>query len=368
MAMALDVTGARRTDKGWFIPLSELIVNYEDNSRFAKPQREQIDLIKDSIKRREEEFGVGNGQITPGEFAVMPNKKPRLNAGFTRFAALLELQEEDGKPREMWLVPFKGNEEEAYLRSIEENSKRNPPTPMDNAKNIRKLVEGFKWDMAKVAKFYGKSPAWVSETLKLVALSTDEQAKVHNGEIGRDGGIFLAAKVMPEMRQQVLDEALQIAAERIGAMAPVEPDPVDPPVSDDPTPDSVDAPPSPENTPVAPTPKGKGKGKKTAPAPAPAVPPASAGKGKATSKTRKVGKVTTGDIEEAARRQGAVAPDSVPTRNMSQLKKYLRETVETELKESPIGLLCADLLSFCDGKLSETQIGNRLNKYCKAKV
>jgi hypothetical protein len=337
MATQINAEGVKRTDKGFFIPVNNVIIDFEKNSRFGPPTREQVDVIKDSIRREEQKRGVNGGQHTPAEIELDTEKRPVLVVGYGRAVALKELQEEDGQERLLWAIPVKGNPEEMYVRSIEENIKRTDASAMDNAKNIRKLVEGFKWPIEKVCELYGtkerpKSPAWVTQTLKLLQLDNEQQQLVHRGEMTADIGIFLADKIQPELRKEVWEDALREVAERRGAL--VEDGPQEPP------------PPPPADMPLEPP-------SADAPAPAPAKKKAPA------KKTGKKAAPSKADVIKAAEKKGAVNSEKAGARKAAEIKAFWQEVHDEEL-EGDLRDFAKIQLQFAARKLTDQQMKNRL--------
>jgi hypothetical protein len=212
----------------------------------------------------------------------------------------------------------------------------------------------------------------VTETIKLLELPEDLQDKVHSGEISREDGIFLAAKIEPEQRHAVLAEALVIAAERIQKKSPVveptpevegevEAAPAEPtaPGAAPVAPAVVPAPgkTAPVAAPVSPAPKGG----KTAPAP-------KAGKAAPVTKTRNVAKVTHGDIVKAAERTGALDPATAPARKMTEVVRFFKELIETSPDSSFASQFAKDFLRWKDRKLKDETFENKIYEYTHTKL
>lgn len=105
---------------------------------------------------------------------------------------------------------------QALALAAAENLQRKNMNPMEDAALIQKIREEFKWkggkNSKKVAEFLGKSPGWVTEREKLLALEEPIQADIQAGKLSAEAALVLPA-VRPEMRGEVLAEAqmLQMA-------------------------------------------------------------------------------------------------------------------------------------------------------------
>lgn len=346
MAITINAEGVKRGDL-FFVPLNQVVVDVKKNTRFAPPSEIELAALRQSLQK--------NGQMVPAEVLLNPDRTVRLIAGYQRYSMLAELNAADGGDRLLKCVLFKGNEEEAVLRSIEENLRRSNPTPMDDATNIRTLMDSYGKTVEDIAAIYQKSTAWVTaKRLPLLQLPKDMQMQVHLGLISVDAAVLLV-KVAPEMRQEVLDDAKKLAPE---------PEPEPEPEDEDAAPEVADpAPPEPE-VPGAPAPAPKAKDKKTAPAPAP--------KGKAKKdppkgKAKDKGVSGTQILKAARNKAGALDPDAVPSRKLKEVKDFLQEVVDTEIAGEPIPLLCIGFLQYIAGELTDAQMSNRLEKYVKTK-
>jgi ParB/RepB/Spo0J family partition protein len=197
MAVNLNVEGAKRGNF-FRIPLSQVQVDVEANTRFAPPSREALDELKASIK--------AYGQITPAEVLVLPDRRVKLISGHQRYAMLAELNAEDGQDRPLNCIPYQGNEFDAILRGIEENLRRANPSPMDHAKNIRTLRDHYAKSIEDIAAVFSRSTVWVYQHIKLLSLDQDTQAKVHAGDIPAEAAFGLA-KLDTETRLKVIEDA-----------------------------------------------------------------------------------------------------------------------------------------------------------------
>lgn len=170
-----------------------------DNGRKFPPSRADLDALKNDI--------YTNGQDQPVVTRGTGDGKLILVAGFNRHTAITEINADilagklEGPKRKIKVVTVTANREESFLRNIQENDKRSPLTAVDYAFNIRKLTEEpYSWDIPKVAAFFGRSPAWVNQHIKLTLLSLDIQRLIHDGDLATNVGMALAD--LPEDEQQ----------------------------------------------------------------------------------------------------------------------------------------------------------------------
>ena len=316
MATTLNIEGVKRGDL-FFVPLASVIVDPKENTRFAPPNRDDLDDLKQSIRV--------NGQMVAAEVLLLADKSVKLIAGHQRLDMLKELEAEDGMARMLKCVLFKGNEADAVRRGIEENLRRSNPTPMDDAKNIRTLMDDYGDSVEDCAKLYHKSAAWVtSKRLPLLSLPREIQLKVHSGELGVDTALTLAnLPVSDAERIAVLEDATVNAA-----------------------------PPTPEVEPVAPTENGPGKKK---------------GKGDKKKKGKKE-TVTNTDVIRAAERRNAISPDAAPARKMTEVVKFFKELAETSITGTPINDFAKDFLKWKDRRLKDETWENKLYEYTHTKL
>jgi ParB/RepB/Spo0J family partition protein len=68
-------------------------------------------------------------------------------------------------------------------KRMAENTARSDLHPLDAAKAIRQLMDGRQLTQQQVAKMLGRSQAWVSGQLALLALPEDQQSKLSTGAI-----------------------------------------------------------------------------------------------------------------------------------------------------------------------------------------
>ena len=95
------------------------------------------------------------------------------------------------------------------LKSLEfaivENVQRHDLNPLEEAQGYKRLIDEFKYDQDKVAKFIGKSRSYISNSLRLLSLPTEvialiESQKLTAGHakilVGLQNASFLASKII----------------------------------------------------------------------------------------------------------------------------------------------------------------------------
>lgn len=119
------------------------------------------------------------GQRTPIEIRMGPNGKPMLDAGHTRWRAAIHINKKKLSP-----VPFKlecvyakTNEIGGFINGIIENHHRNQCTPIDDANNIKILLNAGQTEQ-EVAAIYNKPIAWVRDRIRLLEVEPEVQRAV----------------------------------------------------------------------------------------------------------------------------------------------------------------------------------------------
>jgi len=96
-----------------------------------------------------------------------------------------------------------------HLKSLEfaivENVQRHDLNSIEEAQGYKRLIDEFKYDQDKVAKFIGKSRSYISNSLRLLSLPTEvialiESQKLTAGHakilVGLQNASFLASKII----------------------------------------------------------------------------------------------------------------------------------------------------------------------------
>ena len=95
------------------------------------------------------------------------------------------------------------------LKSLEfaivENVQRHDLNPLEEAQGYKRLIDEFKYDQEKVAKFIGKSRSYISNSLRLLSLPTEVIALIENQKltaghakilVGLKNASFVANKII----------------------------------------------------------------------------------------------------------------------------------------------------------------------------
>jgi ParB/RepB/Spo0J family partition protein len=108
----------------------------------------------------------------------------------------------------------------AYRQSMIANIHRLDLSPMDIAQDIKNIREQFKWTGAdgtkKVAEYLKVSPATITQHEKLLTLTAEVQAQIHDGTLSRDAA-FAVSKVEPSKQAAVVEKAKETQKEEKAA-------------------------------------------------------------------------------------------------------------------------------------------------------
>jgi ParB-like chromosome segregation protein Spo0J len=226
-------SGVKRSDVLHLLP-EDITVNPAENGRHIQP--DLTDLIIKILT-----VPGGAKVLQPVGIRPIPDNKVQLSYGYGRWGAVtfIDAHLTDGvlekmlaeagypgypiptEPLRLPCVLIRANAEEAFLQNIAENRARNTTTAVDDAFNIRRLMEQFHKSDEEICRIYAKngrpmSPAWLSQTLKLLQLDSETQQKIAEHEIEASVGIFVADKLPEEVREPVLERAKEEASVRTG--------------------------------------------------------------------------------------------------------------------------------------------------------
>lgn len=201
MAVSFDVEH-KRTSEYRFYP-EDVVIRPDLNGRHDLPN---IDwLIHDILK---------NGQIQP---VTIRNDggKPVLTAGFSRWRALSEINSKKLAPVKMQLrcTYLQCTEQEGFLACISENRQRNATSDIDDAHNIKKLLNVYAMTEEQVSSVYfpaAHSPEevkaavrWVKKRAALIGLTREAEKAVQNGRIKGPAAVAIA-KLSAEQQKQII--------------------------------------------------------------------------------------------------------------------------------------------------------------------
>lgn len=202
----------KRTSEYRFFP-EDITIKPDLNGRYDKPEIEW--LITDILQ---------HGQHTPvairndGGVAV-------LVAGFSRWRAISEINKRGLSPVRMQIrcTYVQCSEAEAFLINISENRFRNPTTPLDDAHNIKRLlnvyamtdeqVAGIYFPTAKTESELKSARKFVKERIALISLSPEAEEAVKTGRV-KENAAAAIAKLSQDQQRKVLESKPEGTIER----------------------------------------------------------------------------------------------------------------------------------------------------------
>lgn len=203
--MAVSFTSEhKRTSEYRFFP-EDIKINAELNGRFDKPEIEW--LITDILK---------HGQHTP--VAIRNNGgEAVLVAGFSRWRAISEINNRNLAPVKMQVrcTYIQCNEPEAFLHNISENRFRNPTTPLDDAHNIKRLMNVYAMTEEQVIEVYFPiartddelkvARKFISDRIALISLTPEAAKAVRSGRV-KENAAAAIAKLSQEQQSKALEK------------------------------------------------------------------------------------------------------------------------------------------------------------------
>lgn len=217
-----------RTGEYRLLP-ENITINPELNGRHELPDIEW--LITDILTR---------GQISP--VAVRNDGGACvLVAGFSRWRAVSEINKRGLSPVPVALrcTAVKCNEFESFLLNISENRFRNPTTPIDDAHNIKRLLNIYQMTEDQVCEIYfptaktdkelREARAFVNERIALIDLTPEAEQAVRSGRVTMPAAKAIA-KLSTEQQRKVIEKEGTI--ERKDVVPPVAPKAPKPPAKD----------------------------------------------------------------------------------------------------------------------------------------
>lgn len=193
MAMRLNAGDTGRQDLFSIFP-ENIVVNPSENGRREPHSQEEVEALARSI--------LEYTQLEPVVVRRIEDNKVQLVAGYGRWAAvrLINTVLLPGSPIKLQCKVMDMNAEEAFVRNLVENIERAATTPIDDAHNQRRLREQYGWSEAKIADFYKRSVSYISQLRKTLALPSEIQQGVAQGDIPLSAALDLAA--LPAQEQQ----------------------------------------------------------------------------------------------------------------------------------------------------------------------
>ena len=171
------------------VSISSIVRNkFQPRRNFKK---EQMDELTNSIRER--------GIIQP----IVVRKqldKYEIIAGERRWQAA-----QNAGLHEVPIVEIQADDLKSLEFAIVENVQRDDLNPIEEANGYKRLIDEFKYDQEKVAKFIGKSRAHIANSLRLLTLPLEivkliEEQKLSQGHakvlVGMDNAFQLAKKII----------------------------------------------------------------------------------------------------------------------------------------------------------------------------
>lgn len=195
----------KRTSEYRFYP-EDIQIKPELNGRHDKPDIEW--LIVDILKI---------GQHTP---VVIRNDggKAVLCAGFSRWRAIGEINKRKLLPVKMQVrcTYTRSSESEAFLINISENRFRNPTTPVDDAHNIKRMLNNYAMTEEQIAEIYfptAKTPSelkaakkFVKDRISLISLTPEAEKAVTSGRIKESAAVAISKLSESQQREALKGE------------------------------------------------------------------------------------------------------------------------------------------------------------------
>ena len=106
---------------------------------------------------------------------------------------------------EVPIVEVEADDLKSLEFAIVENVQRDDLNPIEEANGYKRLIEDFKYDQDKVAKFIGKSRTHIANCLRLLSLPADiikmiEEKKLSQGHakilVGLENSVWVAKKIV----------------------------------------------------------------------------------------------------------------------------------------------------------------------------
>jgi len=161
----------------------------------APAQTGRIEAEDDSIMELAESIAAV-GLINP--LTVKPaGDKYEIQAGHRRFLACQAIQFSP-----VPCIISETENDETYEVMIAENVARKDMTPVEEAALLKELQELKNYGTGTLAKYVGKSPAWVKQRLDILSLPADIQEFLHKHGMAIESAKVLAKVDDPELREK----------------------------------------------------------------------------------------------------------------------------------------------------------------------
>ena len=203
MAVQFSVTHSR-TSEYRFLP-QDITIKSQLNGRHNLPDIEW--LVEDILLR---------GQVQP--VAIRNDGgRPVLVSGFSRWRAISEINKRNLSPIPMQVrcTYVQCTEQEGFLSAIAENRFRNSTTPLDDAHNVKRLLNVYNMTEEQVAKIYfpteGKKSEgmrFVKTRLALINLAPEMEKAFREGRL-KDSAALAISKLSEDQQKELAKEKPQ---------------------------------------------------------------------------------------------------------------------------------------------------------------
>jgi ParB/RepB/Spo0J family partition protein len=208
----------KRTSEYRFFP-EDITIRPDLNGRYDKPD---IEPLINSI--------LTQGQHTP--VAVRNDGgQAVLVAGFSRWRAISLINERKLAPVKMQVrcTYVQVSEAEAFLINISENFVRNPTTALDDAHNIKRLLNVYAMTEEQIGAVYfptAKTESelkaavkFVNDRIALIPLSSEAEDAIRSGRV-KESAAKAIAKLSHSQQKEVLKKDGPVSRKDINAAAP----------------------------------------------------------------------------------------------------------------------------------------------------
>lgn len=213
MAVEFEKDHKRRTEY-LFWP-EDLVVKGDLNGR-----RELPDITDLTASIENEGQGVPVTIRNDGGKAV-------LVKGFSRWRALVDINKRHPRQkRQIRCVYTQLTEQEAYCENVSENRHRNATTDLDDAHNIKRMVNVYAMSEEQVAKVYfpaantpeevREAVKWIKKTLPLASLTKEAETALRGGRV-KPNAARTIAKLSEEQQREAVKGSGKVKAQNIRA-------------------------------------------------------------------------------------------------------------------------------------------------------
>lgn len=208
--MALKINLPEKPKRGdfFFVEPEHVIVREKLRGRHKPPSDEAIIEMAESI--------LEHGQIQPVECRRNEESRLLLTLGFTRTAAVRLIRKgfkgTDGEHKQdaefkLKVMVTDANDQEAFMRNVVENARRNDTSAIDDMFNQRRMRDDYGMTDAEIARHYGyRSQNKVTQLKKLLALDDPTRDLVHEGKLSVSAALDLLDAPKAE-RDKIVAEA-----------------------------------------------------------------------------------------------------------------------------------------------------------------